>query len=396
MRAVKLTDKVWWVGAIDWSLRDFHGYATERGTTYNAYLVLADKITLIDTVKAPFKEEMMSRIRSLIDPSQIEYIVSNHTEMDHSGCLAEVMKEVNPSKVFASVVGVGALGEHFAFDRDIEAVKSGDELNLGNLKLSFIETRMLHWPDSMITYVQGEEVVFSQDAFGMHLASNERFNDELDSALLECEAKKYYANILTPYSQLITGFLKKFEALKLPVKFIAPDHGPVWRTNINDVMQWYAAWAEQKPTNKVVIVCDTMWQSTLALARHIADGAATQEVPVKLMSMASSHRSNVATELIDAGALIVGSPTINNQMFPTVADMLCYVKGLRFKNLIGASFGSYGWSGEAVKLVDAELQAMKVDVVSEPLSVKYVPGAEDLSQATALGVKIASRLKELS
>jgi len=387
-QAVKINEHVYWVGAIDWGLRDFHGYATERGTTYNAYLILADKVTLIDTVKAPFAEEMLARIASVIDPKRIDYIISNHAEMDHTGALPAIIKAVEPAAVFASTLGVKALTDHH-LAVGATAVKDGETLNLGNLNLTFYETRMLHWPDSMFTYLQEEGLLFSNDAFGMHLASAERFDDELDPAILHQETEKYYANILTPYSHLILRLLEKLQGLSLNISMIAPDHGPVWRSGISTVVEDYTRWARLEPTDKVVIVYDTMWESTARMARAIAEGATAGGAKVKLMPLNASHRSEIATELLEAGALVVGSPTLNNNLFPTVADVLTYLRGLKRQNLVGAAFGSYGWSGEAVSHVTEVLTAMKVELISDGVKVKYVPGADALAQCAALGRQLA-------
>jgi len=392
MQAIKLTDDVYWVGAIDWGIRDFHGYTTGRGTTYNAYLILGDKPTLIDTVKAPFYKEMMDRISSVIDPKKIDYIVSNHTEMDHSGCLARAIKEINPDKVYASKMGVKGLNQHFTFDREITEVKDGETLKLGNKTLTFVETRMLHWPDSMITYLQEDKVLFSQDGFGMHLATNERFDDEIDKNILEFEAAKYYANILTLFSPIVLKTLEKLKGLNLNIKYLAPDHGPVWRKDINWIIEKYIEWAKQKPTNKAVIVYDTMWQSTAKIATAIDEGIASTSAKSEVIPLGGNNRSDVATELLHAGAIVVGSPTINNQMFPRVADMLTYIKGLKFQNLIGAVFGSFGWSGEATKLIRKELEEMKVNIITEDINVKYVPSKEDLEKCYNVGVEIGKKL----
>lgn len=357
-RAVKVTDHVYWVGAIDWGIRDFHGYSTDQGTTYNAYLVLAEKPTLIDTVKAPFVGEMMSRIASVIEPGKIEYVVSNHSEMDHSGGLPEVIAQVKPEKVFASGVGADTLGEHFRLGSGVVPVKDGQTVSLGDMDLTFIETRMLHWPDSMMSYLGQGGVLFSQDGFGMHLASSERFADKIDPSVLEQEAGKYFANILMPFSSLVTKLLGRVKSLGIPIQILAPDHGPIWRENTSTMPEWYARWAERRPTEKAVIAYDTMWQSTGLMARAIRDGLGDGGVKARVMPLGSCHRSDVVTEVLDAGGLLVGSPTINNGMFPTLADFLAYLRGLKPKNLIGASFGSYGWSGEAVGLVRAELEAL--------------------------------------
>jgi len=393
--AVKISESVYWVGAIDWTIREFHGYATHRGSTYNAYLILADKITLIDTVKAPFVEELLERIRSVINPEDIAYIVSNHTEMDHSGCLSEIIRAVHPEKVFASVMGAKALTQHFTLPQEIVPLKTGDELSLGNKTLAFTETRMLHWPDSMFSYLKEERLLFSQDGFGMHLASEERFTDELDPGVLKYEAATYFANILLPYANLITALLDKVKASGLDIDVIAPDHGPIWRKNLSDILDSYRVWAEQKPTNKAIVLYDTMWHSTERMARAVEEGLREGGARVKVMAMNASHRSDVAYEILDAGALVVGSPTLNNNIFPTMADVLTYLKGLRPKNLVGAAFGSYGWSGESAGQLNDILREMKVEIVAEPVKSQYVPTQGVLAQCHALGLNVARRLKEV-
>ncbi len=393
-QAKQLTDRVFWVGAIDWGLRDFHGYATSRGSTYNAYLILADKVTLVDTVKAPFKDEMMSRIASVIDPSRIEVIVSNHSEMDHSGCLPQVIEEVNPREVYASPMGVAALTSHFGLGDRLSAVRDGESIDLGNMRLGVLETRMLHWPDSMMTFLQDEGVLFSQDGFGMHLATTALFADENDPWVLRFEAAKYYANILMSLSKVVEKTLERVRKTGWDIRIIAPDHGPVWRRDVTTVIDWYGTWATQKPTMKAVVFFDTMWQSTALMARTIADGLAAAGASTKVMPLAGSHRSDVATELLEAGAFLVGTPTINGTLFPTVADSLAYLKGLKPANKIGAVFGSYGWSGEGTAHVEAVLREMGVELVEQALRVRYVPRGEDLVACRRFGERVGQVLKE--
>jgi len=392
--AVAVTDRVYWVGAIDWAIRNFHGYATSRGTTYNAFLVLAEKVTLIDTVKAPFEDELMARIASVIDPRRIDYVVSNHAEMDHSGCVPRVAAAVGAEKVFASKQGASALAAHFHGGVDVVEVADGEELDLGDERLSFFETKMCHWPDSMVSYLHGEELLFSQDAFGMHLAGTERFDDELPDWLVTQELRKYYANILMPLNKPVARAMEKLSGAGRTFRIVAPDHGPVWRKGFARVLDLYGRWSRSERTNRAVLVYDTMWQSTAAMARAIADGLAAAGTPAKLMPLSASHRSDVATEVLEAGALLVGSPTINNTMFPTVADVLCYLKGLRPKGLIGAAFGSYGWSGESIKQVAAALDDMGVEQVAEPLKARYVPADDDLAACRRLGTQIAAILRD--
>lgn len=391
--AVKLTDNVYWVGAIDWAIRDFHGYSTNRGSTYNAYLILADKITLIDTVKKQFYGEMMARISSVIDPNSIDYIISNHSELDHSGALPDTIATVNPEKIFASPMGKKALSLHFHWGDDvIDVVKTGDTLSLGDMDLAFIETRMLHWPDSMVTYLPQEKMLFSQDGFGMHLATTERFDDEIPLHVLDEEAVKYFANILMPFSPLVLRLIKQLGEMNLDIEYLCPDHGPIWREHIGRIIGKWQEWAEQKPTPKAVIVYDTMWHSTEILAEAICNGLSSKGISVRVMPLGSCHRSDVVTELVDAGALIVGSPTINGQIFPTVAACMTYIGSLKPKNLIGAAFGSYGWSGEAVKKIEGILTEQKIPITVSGLNINYVPDDDALEEARLLGVSIADKL----
>ncbi len=395
-KAVKLTENVYWVGAIDWAIRDFHGYSTGRGTTYNAYLILSEKVTLIDTVKKPFFEEMMMRISSVIDPSEIEIIVSNHSELDHTGSLQQTMAAVKPDKVYASPMGSRALAAHFHWEEDpIEVVKTGESIDLGNMTIDIIETRMLHWPDSMVSYLPAEKVLFSQDGFGMHLASTERFDDELPLSVLESEARKYYANILLPFSPLVTALIGNLGKMELEIDLLCPDHGPVWRSSIDWILGKWASWAQKKPCPKAVVIYDTMWNSTRSMAEAVTEGLTLEGVSSIVMPLRASHISDIAAEVLEASALIVGSPTINGRIFPSVAECMNYLGGLKPGNLVGAAFGSYGWSGEAVKELNGLLEGMKVELVSEGLRTVYVPDEQVLEESVNLGRSVGLRLREI-
>jgi flavorubredoxin len=376
-RATQISEHVWWVGAVDWNMRDFHGYSTNRGTTYNAYLVMGEKITLFDTVKAPFCGELLGRIASVVDPAEISYVVSNHAEMDHSGSLATVIDAVKPEKVFASQLGAKALVEHFSLPMPVTPVKDGETLDLGNLKIAFAETRMVHWPDSMVSWIPGDDVLISQDGFGMHLATSERFADQIDPSIVEFEGGRYFANILLPFAPLVAKVIGRLPALGIAPKVIAPDHGPIWRQDLGRLLGMYANWTAQKKRRKALVVYD---------------GLDAGGVSVKLMSLKANHRSDIVHELLDAGALLVGSPTLNNNIYPSLADTLTYIKGLKPQNLIGAAFGSYGWSGEAVRQVTEYLEAMKVELVHEGLRQKFVPDAKCLGECAALGRTTAEKL----
>lgn len=396
-KAVKISEKVYWVGAIDWELRDFHGYHTSYGTTYNAYLILGEKPVLIDTVKAPFYHELMARISSVIDPKTIRYVISNHSEMDHSGSLPNLINDIKPEKVFASKMGALALKNHFQLDYPITEVSDGEKITLGNNNFSFVETRMLHWPDSMFTYFADEAILFSQDGLGMHLATSKLFVAENDASIVRGEAAKYYANILLPYSNFVSRLIARLPSLKLNIKMVAPAHGPIWHRpeDINLIISWWDKWSKPKETyRKAIILYDTMWQSTAKMAHSIADGLMEENVAAKVLRVTETSRSEIVTELLEAGAFLVGSPTLNQQMFPTLADILCYLKGLKPHKLIGQAFGSYGWADKAVPAVQEELKQIGVELVGEPVTSAYVPTMEVLTKCRELGKTIAKRLHD--
>ena len=393
-QAVKITDNVWWVGAIDWHLREFHGYRTSRGSTYNAFLVIDEKITLIDTVKAPFFDEMRERIASVIDPEKIDYIVSNHAEMDHSGSLPRAMQEFKAEKLFCSLQGERALRAHFHDTLpELEIVKTGDSIALGKNDLAFVETKMLHWPDSMVCYLTGEKVLFSQDAFGMHLAGSQRFADEYCSSVIYEEAKKYFANILLLQSARIIELLDNLPKLNLDIAIVAPDHGPVWRNGDHArILELYREFAEQKPEKRAVVVFDSMWHSTEVMASAIAEGLIESGVPTEVISMHSCERSEAITRIMGAGVLAIGTPTINNNMYPSLGDLLTYMRGLKPQIAVGGAFGSFGWSGEGARHVAEALTAMNIDQPETVLAVKYVPDAAALENCRQWGKKLADAL----
>jgi flavorubredoxin len=388
---VELAPGVYWVGVVDWNLRDFHGYLTEDGSTYNAYLILDEKITLIDTVKKEFVPEMLARVAEIVAPEKIGYIVSNHVEMDHSGGLPQTIDRVRPEKVFCSSQGKAGLSRHYKQDWPFVEVKTGGEVSLGRRTLTFLETPMLHWPDSMMTFLKEEELLFSSDAFGAHLASSERFDDHLPGSPEDYarQLKKYYANILMPFGTLVTQLFAKIAQIGLTFKIIAPDHGLIYRRNPGWVLSLYQKWAAGAPEPKGLVIYDTMWHSTGMLAQSLVQGLTDAGVEAQLHHLRSTHSSDIIAEVLDAGLLLIGSPTLNNNLFPTVGQFLTYLKGLKPKNKAAAAFGSYGWSGEAVKLINQELEAMKLKLVHEGLKIKYIPDPEELAAARKLGEQLA-------
>jgi len=337
MKPIEIAEKIYWVGVVDWNIRDFHGYSTYQGSTYNAYLIMDEKITLIDTVKREFADELLANISRIVDPRKIDYVISNHTEMDHSGALPRVMHRVGENKpLYCSKMGHKNLSKHFFQTWNYQPVENGGQLSLGKRTLTFMETRMLHWPDSMFTYVNEDKILFSSDGFGQHYAGLERFDDEIGDA--------------------------------------------------------YVEWSRQKPKRKAVVIYDTMWHSTETMAETLVEALGEAGVEAKPFHLRGNHRSDIMTEVLDAGAIIVGSPTLNNGLYPTISDFLTYMKGLKPKNKVGAAFGSYGWSGEAVKLINKELELMKFDIIDPGLRIQYLPDEKGLAACRELAGKIAGAL----
>lgn len=393
MKPIEVAKGIYQVGVLDWNIRDFHGYSTDRGTSYNAYLIVDEKIVLIDTVKKEFADHMLANIAAVVDPKEIDFVISNHTEMDHSGALPRVMHYIGEDKpVLCSKMGHKNLSRHFSQQLNYRPVENGEELSTGSRQLVFLETRMLHWPDSMFTFDKSEGILFSSDAFGQHYAGYEMFDDVVGDSIMP-HAKKYFANILLLYTSKILKLAEQITEMGLDIRMICPDHGIIWRKDPAKIINAYVTWSKQEPINKAIVVYDTMWKSTRIMAEAIADGVAETGVAVKPIHIRSSDRSEIMTELLDAKAMVVGSPTINNTIFPTVADLLTYVKGLRPKNRIGTAFGSYGWSGEAVKIIRGELEAMKVGIIDPGLSIQYVPDSDAVGQCIEFGRRIGDAVK---
>lgn len=395
MEATEIKKNIYWVGAVDWNIRDFHGYSTPEGTTYNAYLVKDEKIALFDTVKKTHKADLLNHIRQIVDPEKIDYIIVDHVEMDHSGSLPEIIDIVKPEKIICSAMGKKALLTHFKReDWPYEVVSSGQTISLGSKTVRFIETRMLHWPDSMMSYIEEDKLLISQDGFGQHWATSERFDDQVDQSELFYQASKYYANILLLYSTLIQKLLTSISEMGIEIDMIAPDHGLIWRTNINKILEAYSGWCRQVAKDKALVVYDTMWQSTEMMAKAVAEGIQAEGVSVKVMNLVNCHRSDIITELLDAKGIALGSATLNNGMLPRMADLLCYMKGLRPVGKVAAAFGSYGWGGEAVKLLGSALDEMKFEIIDPGVRINYVPGEESLKQCVELGHKLGKAVKE--
>jgi flavorubredoxin len=361
---IHLKEGVYWVGAVDWDIKNFHGYITHRGTTYNSYLLVSDKIALVDTVKAPFYETMLRHIREIVDPSKIDYIISNHAEPDHSGSLARFHREEAPqAEIIATAHGQRIITKYYG-DIPVTTTKDMPEVKLGAKTLKFVPVPMTHWPDSMVSYVPEDKLLLSNDAFGQHIASAGRFNDEVDQDELWQEALTYYANILMPLNRSVGRALKSLEGVD--IEMIAPCHGVIWRKDIGDILAKYASWVAGETKERVVIAYDTMWKSTQNLAYAIAE----------------------------ARAVLVGSPTLNNHVFPPVASFLAYMRGLKPMNKFGASFGSYGWAGGAKKFVEEQMRLAGIDVIESDIDVTFRPTDDERQAAYEFGVKVAKKVKE--
>ncbi|WP_293728640.1 FprA family A-type flavoprotein [uncultured Phascolarctobacterium sp.] len=391
MQPLQIVDNIYDVGVQDWAVRDFHGYKTERGATYNAYLIMDEKITLVDTVKAPFAEELLRNISQVTPLESVDYIVINHVEPDHSGAMPALAKACPNAKFIISMAGKNEAIQHYGDIFDFMVVKDGATLNIGKRNLTFAMMTMLHWPDNMATYCAEEKILFSNDAFGQHYATSKRFDDEVDQGELFYEAQKYFANILWPYAKLIGKALAKLGGLD--IKLLAPSHGVIWRSGIADILDCYGKWGQGVCDGSLIIAYDSMWGGTEKLARAIARGAQRAGIVVKVFKLSQTPNSTVAAELFTASGLLVGSPTLNSGMMPSMGSFLTYIKGLAPVGKKAASFGTFGWAGGAQKDMD-EMLGKFVPEVLPGYQCKWTPQAVNLDAAEQFGYDFAQELLE--
>ena len=391
MPALEIAPKVYWVGVVDWNVRDFHGhtYTTKRGTTYNAYLILDEKITLVDTVHGPFASEMIERIKEIVPPEKIDYVVANHVETDHSGALPELMRLCPKAKVLGTSKCKEGLYKYYYGKWDFQVVKTGDKLKLGKKTLTFLEAPMLHWPDSMFSYLVEDQLLLPNDAFGQHYASSERFDDEVDQAALMDEAAKYYGNILWPLSSLVVKKIEDVQKLKIPIKMIAPSHGIIWREDPMKIVNAYVSWAKNETKNKVVVVYETMWGATEKMARKIVEGLSDNGVSAKLYDINKSDSTEVIKEMLDAKGFVIGSSTHDNDMLHNLAGFLYFLKGLKPKGRVGCAFGSYGWAGGAVNAIEEIMKQAGIEVAQPSMSVRYMPDENEAKSSYEYGKNFA-------
>ena len=390
----KIKNNVYWVGKTDWELRKFHGneYSTHRGSTYNSYLIREEKIVLIDTVWMPFSKEFVENLSKEVDLDKIDYVIANHAEIDHSGSLPELMEKIPNTPIYCTANGVKSLKGHYHKDWNFKVVKTGDTLDVGNGKqLIFVEMKMLHWPDSMACYLTGDNILFSNDAFGQHYATEYMYNDLVDQNELYAECLKYYANILTPFSALVDKKIKEVLALNIPIDIIATSHGVIWRDNPTQIVEKYLAWANNYQENQITILYDTMWDGTKRMAEAITKGIREidKKVNVKMYHIAKTDKNDIITEIFKSRIIIVGSPTIGGGILSGVAEILEMIKGMRFKNKKAASFGCYGWSGESIKVIKEHLEKSGFSVINDGIRALWNPDDESLEKCVEFGREIA-------
>jgi flavorubredoxin len=393
----KIKENVSWVGKIDWELRKFHGeeYSTHRGSSYNSYLIKEGKTALIDTVWGKFSGEFVENLKKEIPLEKIDFVIANHAESDHSGALPELMRHIPDTPIYCTSNGVKSLTGHYHQDWNFHVVKTGDKLSLGSKELIFIEAQMLHWPDSMMSYLTHDNILFSNDAFGQHIASERMYNDLVDQAELFQEAIKYYANILTPFSALVDKKIKEVLALNVPVDMICPSHGVIWRKDPLQIANQYLEWANAYAENQITIAYDSMWDGTRRMAEAIAKGITEEDqtVNVKLFNIARSDKNDLITEIFKSKAVLIGSPTINKGILSAVAAILEEMKGLKFMNKKAAAFGCYGWSGEAVKIISQHLSSAGFTVVDEGLRAMWNPDTKTIEICIEYGKRVAGLFK---
>ena len=394
MHPVELAKGIYWVGAVDWDLRTFHGEAlsTHRGSTYNSYLIIDERPTLIDGVWGPFTDVLLRNVAEIIDPANLQVVVANHVEPDHSSALPAVLARCPGAEVVCSARAKDALLKHYYGDWNFRVVKTGDAVSIGQRTLSFIEAPMLHWPDSMFTYLVEDQILMPNDAFGQHIATSHRFDDQVDLDEVMVEAQKYYANILLPFSGLVARKLSEVQKMNLPIRMIAPSHGIIWRKDIGRILDAYTKWSTPGGETGCVIAYDTMWGSTHLMAEEIAQGMLDAGIPVKILRTSTTDTNDVIAEMAKYKGLVVGSPTVNRMTLPDVAKFMHETVSLRPAGKIGAAFGSFGWSGEAATELTEQLKSVGTKIAAEPLKLKWVPSPDEIAACRAFGRTVAEAI----
>lgn len=387
---VKIKDDIYWIGSVDWEVREFHGYKTSKGSSYNSYLIVDEKNVLIDSAKHYMFGELVEGIKSIIDPKNIDYIVVNHAEKDHSGCIGKLVK-LSGAKIITNDKGKEHLElQYNAENWEFIIVDTNDEINIGKRTLKFIKTPMLHWPDNMITYCIEDKILFSNDAFGQHIATSERFDYEVENIgnLFE-DAKEYFANILLPYKMLIPNAVNAVKGLD--VEYICPSHGLIWKEHAEEILNKYLEWSSGECKNKAVIAYDSMYHSTEKMAHSLGEGLSNEGIDVKIYNISKTPMNTIMKEIIDAKYVLIGSPTLNSNIYPPVAMFLAYMEGLKpDSNKIAVAFGSYGWMEMATDVIKKSFEKLNFKIIDdECLKCKFVPKEEDIKKYYEFGKKLS-------
>lgn len=402
--AMKIAEGVYWTGVLDWDIRDYHGY-TLGGTTYNSYLVFCgDKTVLIDNTYPGTSGQMWGRIKDAFGKEgkevEIDVIIQNHIEKDHSGALVEIHKKFPDAPIYCTAPAVMGLKRHYPGleDADFQIVKTGDTLEVGDRVFAFLQAQMLHWPDSMFTLLDDSGILFSNDAFGQHLCFKDRLDTDIPEYVLMDASQKFYANLITPFSMVL---LQKFEeitnlGLLDKIKVIAPSHGQIW-TDPGKIISAYNDWATGKCDDKATIIYDTMHYSTRTMAHALAEGLISEGIKISMYFLHTDERSEIVKDILESKALLVGVPTLFNGPYPSVGDMMYYLKGLSFDRTgvkrRAVTFGSKGWSGKAVNQLAETLDQSGFQVM-EKYEVDYVPTEEHLDECFAIGQRLGKEIKD--
>lgn len=392
----QIKDKIYWIGYKDWELKRFHGdeYSTHRGSSYNSYLIQDQKLALVDTVWTPYHEGFVEELDAKFGLDKVDLIVINHCEVDHAGSLLYLMEKIPNTPIYCTKKGAEMMKKHYHKDWNFQPVKTGDSVDLGEYKLVFVEAPMLHWPDTMMTYVQGANLLISNDPFGQHYSSPYYYNDQVNQGELFSEAIKYYANIITPFNKLVKNKIKELKALNLPIDMIAPSHGIIWRDNPMQIVEKYEEWCDNYHEGSVTILYDTMWGATRKMALAMAKGLENKGIPAKVINTSKFDKNDIITEVFCSKGILVGSSTINNGILSSTAAVLEMIKGLKFKDKVAAAFGSYGWSGEGVKIIEGWLKESGFAIIQDGTRVNWDPTGEELQECVAFGEAFADKLKE--
>ncbi len=396
-KVIEITKDVSWIGILDYDIVTFDiVMETEYGTTYNSYFINAEKKAIIETAKEKFAGTYMDKLRQLTDPSEIEYIIFNHTEPDHSGSLKHVLEQAPDAIVVGSGNAIKYLNEMFDFTFKSMVVKDGDKLDLGNKTLRFISAPNLHWPDTIYTYLEEDKLLFTCDSFGEHYCDDRLFDDLLDD--FDDAFKYYFDVILKPYSKFMLKAIDKIRPLE--INAILPGHGAVLRSNWKKYVDLSEKYAREyldltmnQGKRKVLITYVSAYGYTGEMAGAIARGIESEgNAEVKILDIENIELGDLESEVVKADAILVGSPTINQNTLLQVYKLFAVVNPLRDKGKLAASFGSYGWSGEASGIIASNLRHLKLKVMEENAAFKFRPGEENRSELVAYGKSFAKEL----